>query len=142
MHAATIAKQVQERDATPATRYQGSAPRDIEALCRRLENVGIPVERARLNVADFLAWCEQFAEIKKVYSDYADVGIEKLLEHYLAYQTIGLQSGQTYLDVASAGSAWCDALQQKGLAAYRLDLSYPSGLHGGYVHVSRQGVCL
>ncbi|MYL84665.1 glycosyltransferase [Desulfovibrio aerotolerans] len=132
-HAAAIAKQVQERDATPATRYQGAATRDIEALCRRLEKVGVPVERARLNVADFLDWCQHFAELKKVYRDYADVGIEKLLEHYLAYQTIGLQSGQTYMDVASAGSSWCDALQQKGLAAYRLDLSYPSGLHGNTI---------
>jgi SAM-dependent methyltransferase len=101
------------------------------ALKERLKQAGVGVEDFVLDVADFRQWLSSYPEINAVYRGMSDVYIEKCLEHYLSYTHLGLSSRDTFIDIAAAESPFSRVLRHRiGLDAYRLDLSYPKGVHG------------
>jgi hypothetical protein len=89
------------------------------------------VEDIYIDVQDFRKWLQAYPEIDAAYSKLKDVHIEKCLEHYLSFTLLGLSSTDTFIDIAAAGSPFSALLHRHlGLKAYRLDLSYPKGIHG------------
>jgi ubiquinone/menaquinone biosynthesis C-methylase UbiE len=43
---------------------------------------------------------------------------------------LNINENDLYIDVAAAGSPWAGTLNKKGINSYRLDLTYPKGMHG------------
>ena len=96
----------------------------------KLLKIGIPVEDYTIDVSDFERWLDDFSEIKKHYQNMGDVFIEKCLEHYLVFRHLNICKDDIYLDMAAAGSPWANILSKRAIRSYRLDLSYPDGMHG------------
>jgi len=96
----------------------------------RLLEIGVPVEDVDIDVSDFERWLDDFSEIKKHYQSMGDVKIEKCLEHYLSFRYLNISNGDVYVDIAASGSPWADILNKRKIRSYRLDLSYPNGIHG------------
>ena len=123
-----------------------------EGLKDRLISTGVPVDSISIDIHDFERWLNDFPEIRRHYVKMGDVFMEKCLEHYLAFKHLNISSGDIYIDIASSGSPWAGILNkrgrgktavrgqkfevrerrkaQKGLRAYRLDLSFPKGING------------
>jgi hypothetical protein len=100
------------------------------ALRDHLAQLDVRVEDISVDVKDFKKWLKAYPEIESNYRDSTEY-IEKCLEHYLSFTLLDLDSTDTFIDVASAGSPFADVLHKRiGLTAYRLDLSYPPGIHG------------
>ena len=99
-------------------------------LKNRLRDLGVPVEETEIDIADFERWLKDFAELKDFYSKLQPPLIEKCLEHYLVYRHLNIAPGQVYVDVAASGGPWANLLRKRGIEAYRLDMDYPSGIHG------------
>ena len=102
---------------------------DPLALKERYIAANVPVEDARIDIADFEKWRRDFRELDQFYSG-SDVHIEKCLEHYLAFKWLRISQEDVYIDIAAAGSIWADLLNRRGITSYRLDLAYPPGIHG------------
>lgn len=101
------------------------------SLRNRLNELKVRVEDIALDIQDFKKWLQAYPEICAMYANSADAQIEKCLEHYLSFTLLGLSSTDTFVDIAAAGSPFSDLLRRRlGLRAYRLDLSYPKGIHG------------
>lgn len=96
----------------------------------RLEAADVPVVDAPIDPGEFGAWLERCAVLDRFYRRFGDIWIEKCLEHYIVARELGLRRGDTYLDVASAGSPWARVLRTRGVEAYRLDLIYRPGIRG------------
>jgi len=105
----------------------GSA-KTIRDNCNRGER--LVVEDRLLDYEDFISWTRKFSSLEQHYLKSGDVCLEKLLEHYVTHREHGLGSGDVFIDVAAQESPYADILLQKGIEAYRLDISYPSGIHG------------
>jgi len=111
-----------------------------EGLKERLLLAGVPVEAVDIDIPDFERWLSDFPEIRRYYEKMADVFIEKCLQHYLTYRHLNISEDDVYIDIAAAGSPWAGILNKRRLRtevrgrsrikAYRLDLSYPEGIHG------------
>ncbi|MEN6373146.1 MAG: hypothetical protein ABFD75_00015 [Smithella sp.] len=100
-------------------------------LRNRLEQLKVKVEDISIDIHDFKKWLQAYPEIDAAYTNSADAHIEKCLEHYLSFTLMGLSSTDTFVDIAAAGSTFSALLRRRlGLKAYRLDLSYPKGIHG------------
>ena len=120
--------------------YQNSSEEDRQSYYDRTRNpvelkerfikAGIPVEEVEIDAQDFGNWLIKFPEIKKHYSDMGDVFIEKCLEHYLTYKHLNVTRDDVLIDIAASGSPWANILNAMGVKSYRLDLSYPRGIHG------------
>lgn len=104
--------------------------RDPLALRERLIAAGVPVEDARIDIADFEEWRRDFWKLDRFYSGWFAVHIEKCLEHYLAFKWLGISQKDLYIDIAAADSIWAELLSRRGIVAYRLDLNYPQGIKG------------
>ncbi|MEN6342678.1 MAG: hypothetical protein ABFC89_08985 [Methanospirillum sp.] len=96
----------------------------------RLVSAGISVVDAPVDVDDFEDWLDRYAVLGRFYRRFGEMRIEKCLEHYIVARELRLRRGDTYVDVASAGSPWARALRYRGVEAYRLDLIYRQGIHG------------
>ncbi len=99
-------------------------------LRSRLETAGVPVVDAPVDLGDFEDWFDRYAVLGRYYRPFGDIHIEKCLEHYIVDRELRLGRGDTYVDVASAGSPWARVLRRRGVEAYRLDLIYRSGIRG------------
>jgi hypothetical protein len=103
---------------------------NYEDLANRLIIAGVPVKEIEVDINDFKIWLDKSPEINFFYKNMGEVYIEKCLEHYLAYRFLNITTGDIYIDIAALGSPWSDALNQRGIKSYRLDLIYPEGIHG------------
>ncbi|MBN2374028.1 hypothetical protein JXL19_09605 [bacterium] len=101
-----------------------------KGLKDRLVDLGIPVETVDLDILEFEDWMDTFPTIRKYYEKKSDVFIEKCMEHYLTFRYLDISYNDIYIDVASAGSPWADILNTRSVNSYRLDISYPKGIHG------------
>ncbi|KAF5049478.1 hypothetical protein DSECCO2_439360 [anaerobic digester metagenome] len=102
----------------------------FDGLRDRLYRTGVSIIDRPIELDAFRAWMEHFPVIDRFYRRFGDIWIEKCLEHYLVSRELGLVPGDTYIDVASAGSPWARTLRHQGVSAYRLDLIYRPGVHG------------
>ncbi len=100
------------------------------ALKQKLTTLGVPVEEADVDVPGFASWLDDFPGIREHYRASGEAFIEKCLEHYLAFRSLGISRDEVYIDVAAANSPWAAILNKKGIKAYRLDLGYPKGVRG------------
>ena len=134
-----IAAQLDAFEKSPPEERQSTAERSQKpwenleyfvGLRDRLASAGVAIRDAVIDRADFDRWRADFPEIVRFYRPAGEVFIEKCLEHYLVFRYLGLDRSDTYIDVAAAQSPWADALKSRGGAAYRMDLNYPSGIHG------------
>lgn len=96
----------------------------------RLRHNKVPVEDINIDIADFEEWLREFPKLKATYQNMGEVFIEKCLEHYLTFRFLNCSSQDIFIDIAAAGSPFADLLSEKGITSYRLDLSYPEGIHG------------
>ena len=100
------------------------------ALRDRLEAAGVPLANAPVDLGEFGDWLDRYAVLGRFYRRFGEMRVEKCLEHYLVAHELRLRRGDTYLDMASAGSPWARLLRYRGVEAYRLDLIYRPGIHG------------
>ena len=84
-----------------------------EDLKERLLSAGVSVESVDIDIPDFERWLNDFPEIRMFYEKMGDVFIEKCLEHYLTFSHLNISAGDTYIDVASAGSPWAEVLNSR-----------------------------
>ena len=96
----------------------------------RLESAGLRVTDAPVDIRGFDAWLDRCAVLDRYYRSHRDIHTEKCLEHYIVDCALRPRRGDTYVDVASAGSPWARVLRLRGVEAYRLDLIYRPGIHG------------
>lgn len=101
-----------------------------ENLRNRLVNAGVAVEDKEIDISDFEKWLSDNPGLQECYQGLGDCFIEKNLEHYLAYRYLDISQDDVYIDIASAGSPWANILNVRGVKSYRLDMSYPAGVHG------------
>lgn len=101
-----------------------------ENLRQRCEKTDMIVEDLNINIGDFESWLQKYPEIHNAYKNAGEVYIEKCLEHYLSHRLLNLHKNDTFIDIAAAGSPYPDALNKRGVTSYRLDLTYPAGIHG------------
>jgi len=101
-----------------------------QELSQRFENLGVPVEKIEISIQDFEEWMKMNLTLVDFYSKSGDVGIEKPLEHYLSWKYLNITASDVIIDVAAAGSPFARVLRQKGIQAYRQDLSYRAGING------------
>ena len=124
--------------ATPPTgsaTTTGRAPRPstwsyYRDLRNRLETAGVPVVDAPIDLGEFEDWLDRYALLGRFYRRFGEMRIEKCLEHFIVARELRLRRGDTYVDVASAGSPWARVLRRRGVEAYRLDLIYRPGVRG------------
>ena len=103
---------------------------DAQKFIQRFENLGVPVENIEISIQDFEAWMKMNPTLVGFYSNSGDVRIEKPLEHYLSCKYLNITESDVVIDVAAAGSPFAKVLRQKGIRAYRQDLTYPAGING------------
>ena len=96
----------------------------------KLLATSVPVEEVDIDISDFEHWLGDFPKLKEYYQPMGNAFIEKCLEHYLAFRHLQVTEDDVYIDIAAAGSPWANILNSRGIRAYRLDLSYPEGVHG------------
>lgn len=99
-------------------------------LRNRLVSAGVPVMDAPVDLGEFEDWLDRYAVLARFYRRFGEMRVEKCLEHYLVARELRLRKGDTYIDVASAGSPWARVLRYRGVEAYRLDLIYRPGIRG------------
>ncbi|MDH3976048.1 MAG: hypothetical protein OEV42_17370 [Deltaproteobacteria bacterium] len=100
-------------------------------LREQLSKSGVVVEDISINILDFEKWLEEYPEVDSYYKNAGNVYIEKCLEHYLSYRYLDMSSDDICIDVAAAGSPYADILRKHlKIKSYRLDMSYPEGIHG------------
>jgi hypothetical protein len=97
--------------------------------------------RSGVKVLDYTVCPDAFHQFQQSFhfpSDYhRDVIDEKLLEHYISFDLLGLRNypeGDRYLDVAACGSPWAWLLREnRSIQAYAIDLNVPEDfLHMDY----------
>lgn len=110
-----------------APRYQNPTPLELDQIERDLSALGI-------EITDYSPSCEDFRAFQAENyfpEDYAGgsnngVWSEKILEHWIASQRLGLFNycpSDVYVDVAAASSPWAHAVRtRKGIEAYAIDL--------------------
>jgi hypothetical protein len=105
-----------------------------ERLVARLEEIGVPLRKTAVDVADFLKWREGHPILVSTYRDHGEVAVEKVLEHYLTMTYLPILAGDRVIDVAAASSPFVGVLTDElRTQAYRLDLSYKPGIHGDQI---------
>jgi SAM-dependent methyltransferase len=109
-----------------------------------LVRIEAEMREAGLDVCDYFADTAEFSRYRSRMpfpADYhggsgSSVYLEKLLEHFVAWDMIGLDGDARrwpYVDIAAASSPWAAMLRQQGLEAYSLDLAPdPSFAHLDY----------
>jgi len=117
-------------------------PPDEPGLLDRLlrdmaSTLGYAFEDARLDPAAYEAFKARFPVPRLYAVGYKD---KKTLEHFIAYTTLGLAAGQTYIDVGSEGSPYPRMFRRSGVRAFSQDLSYRPGVHGW--HIGSSADCL
>lgn len=127
--------------------YQNSAPEDrqsyydhikipkssrgyYETLKSSFLKLGLPVEEKTINLEDFIQWKNKKQKFTLFYESLGDVYIEKCLEHYVSYKYLSISENNVYIYIAASSSPWAGYLRSHyNIDAYRLDLSYPEGIH-------------
>src|SRR4051812_33650919 len=101
-------------------------------LRKQLAATGVPVEDARIDLDDFERWIAEYPELRTHYQRETEptVVAEKCLEHYLVFRLLGIVPGDVIVDAGAQRSPWAEIMNARAYRAYRLDLSYPSGLNG------------
>lgn len=110
-----------------AEQYRNPTPSELLAIEWQLKGEGLPCTDYVVNRFAF----EEFRTLIKFPADYhggrkGGVYEEKLLEHYVAWELLGLCTpGKRYLDIAGASSPWARLLRSTGTAAFSVDLTIP-----------------
>lgn len=100
-----------------------------------LHSIELAMVRLGLTVADYsvdLQKLSEFTQLMAFPREYhggkaGGVYEEKILEHFVAWDLLGLSRGGRlrYVDVAGASSPWVAILATKGIEAYSIDLKVP-----------------
>lgn len=112
-----------------------NAPKHSDATLSELAKIERDLHTAGIAVHDFAPKVENFAAFKaaKYFPlDYhgginGPVWDEKLLEHWIAAECLGLMSYQptdTYVDIAAGGSPWAKVMRERlGISSFAIDLN-------------------
>lgn len=117
----------EERASYYALDFQKAKETKNKLLQTTIERVSL--EERELDYDDFCHWLRDFPEMENFYAPLGDVCLQKLLEHYVSHCEHNLKSDDIFIDIAASGSPYADILHLKGIEAYRLDISYPAGIH-------------
>jgi SAM-dependent methyltransferase len=111
--------------------YRSPTAVQLEQIEAALGGFGLRCVDYRVDPADLAAFAARFA-FPTDYHGGRDGGVydEKLLEHFVAWDLLGLASAAPrwpYVDIAGASSPWAKMLRAQGLEAFSLDLNpHPS----------------
>jgi SAM-dependent methyltransferase len=139
---AGVARAVGRRVARPlhllrtagAETYRAPTPADLLAIEAALRELGMPCTDYRADPAAFTAFKQRMG-FPADYHGGPGGGVfeEKLLEHFVAWDLLGLQHDAArwpYVDIAGASSPWAKLLRAQGLAAWSIDLAPHPSLAG------------
>jgi SAM-dependent methyltransferase len=115
---------------------------DWELLNRQLEQITkqlpLRLESLTIDTDDYFNFKRRCWPGKFYAVGYKD---KKILEHYLAFRLLGLQKGQTYIDVASENSPYPGLFRNKcHVKAFSQDLTYKPGVHGDRIGSSAESI--
>lgn len=113
------------------------APEYKSPTSQELANIEGELRALGIDAVDYVASPEGFREFSATAGfsrDYhggldAGVYLEKIFEHFVAWDLLGLKGEdrrKPYLDIASAASPWAKLLREKGIEAYSIDLEKSS----------------
>jgi len=112
-----------------------NAPKHIDATLSEVAKIESDLHAAGIAVHDFVPKVENFAAFQAAnyfpsnYHGGIDSGVwdEKLLEHWIAAERLGLMNYQpddTYIDIAAGGSPWAKVMRERlGVSAFAIDLN-------------------
>lgn len=117
-----------------APRYRAPTAADLVAIEGRLAVLGVPCGDYCADPAAFRAFRARFA-FPPDYHGGVDGGVydEKLLEHFVAWDLLGLDTDPArwpYVDIAGASSPWVRLLREQGHEAFAIDLAPHPSLAG------------
>lgn len=111
-----------------APEYKGPNDEELGRIESRIKALGIPVRDFFVDKKAF----EDFIDWARFPADYhggagGDVYLEKLLEHFVAWEFLGFGEPRymPYVDVAAGMSPWACMLRSRGYEAFAVDLSVP-----------------
>jgi SAM-dependent methyltransferase len=121
-------------------KVRGAVPHEAatqRALANQLRDAGFDVSEMALDLDDYRRFLvrARYDRFPTYYAGGQDEGFhEKALEHYLAARLMGLDPGDTYVDVASFDSPTPRIYRDLfGCDTYRQDLVYPPGRTGDQI---------
>lgn len=106
---------------------------DLPGIRRQLEELDIAVHSIRANRNEY----HNYVEAAHYPLDYYGGGQykgcffeEKTLQHFMSIKCLGINSSDVVIDVAALNSPFSDIVRQLyKCTAYKLDLTYPPGIH-------------
>ncbi len=111
--------------------YKNPTVDDISKIENQLSILNIAVHDLHIDTADFKLFCSNYQFPHDYHGGInSPVWTEKLLEHYIAFNLIGLANlspQETYIDIAACNSPWAKILKEKNTCdAFAIDLAVPS----------------
>ena len=110
-----------------AEAFANPTPQELDAIEKKLSSLGIAIHDWSPPAADFAAFraAGYFDQAGYASAD-GSVWDEKILEHWIAAERLGLmtyQPGDVYLDIAAGNSPWAQILRTRlGISATAIDL--------------------
>lgn len=106
----------------------GDMPFEPTKVVEELRNNGLIVEERSIPVSDFRTWLNNVDYPSDYRSLYKDTFMKKALEHYLSLILMKTDNDSVIIDVASAGSPFCDiTVKDYGCTLYSNDIIFPVG---------------
>jgi len=109
--------------------YQPPTATELAAIEQGLAGLGVPCHDLVLDPVRFAAFVAE-AGFDPGYHGGRAGGVydEKLLEHFVAWELLGLADPASgpYVDIAACGSPWARLLRQRGVEAHAIDLRVPA----------------
>ena len=107
----------------------GDMPFDPIRVIEELQNNGLNVEERNIPVSDFHKWLEEADYPHDYRALYGEAFTKKALEHYVSLELLKPSGDSVIVDVASAGSPFCDiAVKTYGSRLYSNDIVFPNGI--------------
>jgi hypothetical protein len=115
-------------EGTKCFRNSEAGSQDIQS---HLVERGFDVRELTVDLASYHDYLRQALPDYKAYGYLGLRNPEKLLEHYVSFQLLQINSTDTYIDIASASSPTPEiARRLYGCTAYHQDMIFPPGIHG------------
>jgi hypothetical protein len=116
-----------------APEYRAPTAAELAQIERELRGLGVACEDYVVDPAAFAAFVDGAGFDPAYHGGIAGgVHAEKLLEHYVAWELLGLRDGPAapYVDIAACGSPWARLLRERGIEAHAIDLRVPAAYAG------------
>lgn len=138
--AVRAARPLHEWRTRAAPEYAAPSEAELLAIESRLSGMGVTCADYRVDAARLASFRSRFVFPDDYYGGpNSPVFDEKLLEHFVAWELIGIDAmpvQRSYVDIAGASSPWAHLLREQGVDAYSVDLK-PDPAYAGLAYYQR-----